>query len=85
MKVPTVDLMMAIGTSAVVLPAAAYIHAARAQGARIAVFNTEPPDEEAQENPMTRLREGVDWYFEGSGGQNTSRCIEGSDWRAQKH
>lgn len=63
---PKVDLMLVVGTSAVVFPAAAYIHAARVQGARIAVINTEEPSEEDQGNPVTALREGVDWLFQGS-------------------
>ena len=64
-QVNHVDLMLVVGTTAVVYPAAAYIHAARVQGARIAVFNTDPPSEEDQENPITRLR-AEDWYFQGS-------------------
>lgn len=63
-EVSKVDLMLVIGTSAVVYPAAAYIHAARVQGARIAVFNMEPPSEQDQENPVTRLRD-EDWFFQG--------------------
>lgn len=58
--------MLVVGTSAVVYPAAAYIHTARVQGARIAVVNTDEPDDEMQENPITRLREGQDWYPRGS-------------------
>ena len=57
-----VDLMMVIGTSAIVWPAANYIHAARIAGARIAVFNTEKP--EMDDDPVTGLRE-QDWFFQG--------------------
>lgn len=57
-----VDLMLVVGTTATVWPAANYIHAARIAGARIAVFNIEKPDEE--EDPVTGLRE-QDWFFEG--------------------
>ncbi|KAJ7655333.1 putative SIR2 family histone deacetylase [Mycena rosella] len=57
-----VDLMLVVGTSALVYPAAGYIHAARARGARIAVFNMEDPTEEG---PTSRLKEG-DWYFKGN-------------------
>ena len=64
-EVPQVDLMLVVGTTAVVYPAAAYIHAARVQGARIAVFNTDPPSEEDRENPVTKLRD-KDWFFQGS-------------------
>ncbi|KAL8670351.1 MAG: hypothetical protein Q9168_005109 [Polycauliona sp. 1 TL-2023] len=58
-----VDLMMVIGTSATVWPAAIYIHAARLAGARIAVFNTEEVDEEMVD-PSQKLRE-QDWFFKG--------------------
>ena len=52
-----VDLMLVVGTSATVWPAANYIHAARVAGARVAVFNIEKPE---MEEPVTRLRE-QDW------------------------
>ena len=64
-EVEKVDLMLVVGTSAVVFPAAAYIHAARVQGARVAVFNVEEPSKEDQENPVTRLRD-EDWFFKGN-------------------
>ncbi|KAI4270099.1 MAG: hypothetical protein L6R38_007229 [Xanthoria sp. 2 TBL-2021] len=57
-----VDLMLVVGTSATVWPAAIYIHAPRIAGARIAVFNTEEPDEEV--DPSQRLRE-QDWFLKG--------------------
>lgn len=56
--------MLVVGTSAVVYPAAAYIHAVRVQGARIAVFNVEPPSEHDQSDPVTKLRDR-DWFFQG--------------------
>ncbi|KAJ7703452.1 putative SIR2 family histone deacetylase [Mycena metata] len=56
-----IDLMLVVGTSALVYPAAGYIHTARARGARIAVFNMEEPTEEG---PTSRLRDG-DWFFRG--------------------
>ncbi|KAJ7065972.1 putative SIR2 family histone deacetylase [Mycena belliarum] len=56
-----IDLMLVVGTSALVYPAAGYIHAARARGARIAVFNMEQPEEEGS---TSRLKEG-DWFFQG--------------------
>ncbi|KAL8676275.1 MAG: hypothetical protein Q9186_007200 [Xanthomendoza sp. 1 TL-2023] len=58
-----VDLMLVVGTSATVWPAAIYIHSARIAGARIAVFNTEELDKELQD-PSQRLRE-QDWFFRG--------------------
>ena len=57
-----VDLMMVVGTSATVWPAANYIHAARTAGARIAVFNTEKPG--MDDDPVMGLRE-QDCFFEG--------------------
>ena len=59
-----VDLMLVVGTSAQVWPAANYIHAARVAGARIAVFNLDQPE---MEEPITRLRDG-DWFFQGDAG-----------------
>ncbi|KAL9072995.1 MAG: hypothetical protein Q9161_003217 [Pseudevernia consocians] len=59
-----VDLMLVVGTSAQVFPAASYIHAARVAGARIAVFNLDQPE---MDEPITRLREG-DWFFQGDAG-----------------
>lgn len=53
-----IDIVMVIGTSARVFPAAGYIELARDRGARVAVINTEwdlPPGE---------LEEG-DWFFQG--------------------
>jgi len=50
-----IDLMLVIGTSAKVFPAAGYIELAQNQGARVAVFNTD----RAHENPSR------DWFFEG--------------------
>ena len=57
-----VDLLLVIGTSAVVYPAAGYIEAARNRGARVAVINTERPGQVA-----SKLNKG-DWFFEGDAG-----------------
>lgn len=54
-----IDLLIVIGTSAQVYPAAGYIMSARSKGARVAVVNTERPDQEA-----SRLQKG-DWFFQG--------------------
>ena len=52
-----IDLMLVIGTSAKVYPAAGYTSIARANGARVAVINTDPGDAlELTKN---------DWFFEG--------------------
>lgn len=52
-----IDLMLVIGTSAKVYPAAGYTNIARAKGARVAVINMDRED--AKE--LTR----DDWFFEG--------------------
>ncbi|KIW73866.1 hypothetical protein, variant [Phialophora macrospora] len=52
-----IDLMMVIGTSAKVYPAAGYTNIARAKGARVAVINMDRDD--ARE--LTKS----DWFFEG--------------------
>ncbi|KAJ5093737.1 SIR2 family histone deacetylase [Penicillium angulare] len=54
-----VDLMLVIGTSSKVWPAAGYIHTARAGGARIAVINMDENDLSGR-----NLRRG-DWFFKG--------------------
>ena len=54
-----IDLMMVIGTSAQVYPAAGYVDQAKAKGARIAVINMDRDD-----TPGGRLRRG-DWFFQG--------------------
>lgn len=55
-----VDLIMVIGTAAVVYPAAGYIPLAREKGARVCVVNTDPND-----SPPDGWQEG-DWFFQGS-------------------
>ncbi|KIY00472.1 uncharacterized protein Z520_04157 [Fonsecaea multimorphosa CBS 102226] len=52
-----IDLMLVIGTSAKVYPAAGYTHIAREKGARVAVINMDRSD--AQQ--LTKH----DWFFEG--------------------
>ena len=49
-----VDLILVIGTSGVVYPAAGYAWSVKAQGGKVAVFNIEAE------------RNGADWMFEGS-------------------
>lgn len=53
--------MLVVGTSALVYPAAGYIHSARVQGARVAVFNMEESEEEGA---TSNLKE-CDWFFRG--------------------
>lgn len=55
---PHIDLILVIGTSAKVYPAAAYVNVARSRGARVAVVNME------KDLPAGGLREG-DWFFGG--------------------
>lgn len=59
-----VDLMLVIGTSATVWPAANYIHAARVAGARVAFFNMENPDIDDGSGGMRE----EDWFFRGDAG-----------------
>jgi len=54
-----IDLIMVIGTSAKVYPAAGYVDRARAKGARVAVVNMDRSDA-----PASGLRRG-DWFFQG--------------------
>ncbi|KAJ7512345.1 putative SIR2 family histone deacetylase [Mycena galericulata] len=56
-----IDLMLVVGTTALVYPAAGYVHTARARGARVAVFNLDNPTEEGS---TSRLKDG-DWFFKG--------------------
>lgn len=65
-----IDLIMVIGTSASVYPAAGYIMSARAQGAKVAVINIESPDAVA-----SRLQEG-DWFFRGDAGVVVPQILE---------
>ncbi|TID20678.1 DHS-like NAD/FAD-binding domain-containing protein [Venturia nashicola] len=58
-----IDLIMVIGTSASVYPAAGYVDDARYRGARVAVINTDPNDE-----PESGMMEG-DWFFVGDAAQ----------------
>ena len=57
-----IDLILVIGTSAQVYPAAGYINEARAKGARVAVINMDKAD-----TGSGGLRHG-DWFFEGDAG-----------------
>ncbi len=54
-----IDLMLVIGTSAQVYPAAGYINEARAKGAKVAVINMDKAD-----TGSGGLERG-DWFFEG--------------------
>jgi NAD-dependent deacetylase sirtuin 5 len=54
-----IDLIMVVGTSAKVYPAAGYVDAARAKGARVAIVNMDKNDV-----PPGGLYKG-DWFFQG--------------------
>jgi len=56
---PTIDLILVIGTSAKVYPAAGYVDEARHKGARVAVINTDRNDV-----PASGLKKR-DWFFQG--------------------
>ncbi|KAF1957168.1 DHS-like NAD/FAD-binding domain-containing protein [Byssothecium circinans] len=58
-----IDLIMVIGTSAKVYPAAGYVDLARAKGARVAIVNMDKND-----TPASGLYSG-DWFFEGDAAQ----------------
>lgn len=65
-----VDLIMVIGTSARVYPAAAYVDRARAKGARVAVVNTDEKD-----FPACGLYPH-DWFFKGDASDLVPRMLE---------
>ena len=63
-KPERIDLMLVIGTSASVYPAAGYVGEARAKGARVAVINTERADTPGGQNGLMV----GDWFFQGDAG-----------------
>ncbi|KAF2130668.1 NAD-dependent deacetylase sirtuin-5 [Dothidotthia symphoricarpi CBS 119687] len=58
-----IDLIMVIGTSAKVYPAAGYVDEARSKGAKVAIINMD-----ANDVPAGGLYEG-DWFFQGDAAQ----------------
>ncbi|OJJ43975.1 hypothetical protein ASPZODRAFT_135395 [Penicilliopsis zonata CBS 506.65] len=60
-KAPKVDLVLVIGTSAQVWPAAGYVDIARSKGGRVAVINMDRKDVPGGSNGMKR----GDWFFVG--------------------
>lgn len=71
-KPEKIDLLLVIGTSAVVYPAASYIAMARNRGARVAVINAERPGEVA-----SKLQKG-DWFFQGDAGIIMPQILSGA-------
>lgn len=59
-----IDLILVIGTSSKVYPAAAYVDKARAKGARVAVVNMDRADTPGGVNGLAK----GDWFFEGDAG-----------------
>lgn len=57
-----VDLMLVIGTSSSVYPAAGYVDTARENGARVAVINLDPNDVSGRRSKG--MGKG-DWFFQG--------------------
>lgn len=66
---PRIDLMLVIGTSAMVYPAAGYVDRARKKGARVAVVNVD-------RTSGVGLMEG-DWFFEGDAGLVVPEILRG--------
>lgn len=60
----TIDLILVIGTSSKVYPAAGYVDKARAKGARVAVVNMDRGDVPGGKNGLRR----GDWFFQGDAG-----------------
>ena len=58
---PKIDIMLVIGTSAAVYPAAGYVAIARDKGARVAVINMDRNDIPGGQHGMCR----GDWFFQG--------------------
>ena len=66
-----IDLIMVIGTSAKVYPAAGYVDMARAYGARVAIINMDSGDV-----PAGGMYKG-DWFFEGDAAQILPEILKG--------
>lgn len=69
---PQIDLMIVVGTTAEVFPAAGYIDVARAKGARIAVVNVD----DSRLGTGAGLDPDRDWLFLGDAGVSIPRLLE---------
>lgn len=68
-----VDLMIVVGTSLAVHPAADFVNRALDGGARVAVVNLEPPERTEDD-----LRFGEDhWYFQGDAAEVLPEILKG--------
>ncbi|KAK2794879.1 hypothetical protein FQN51_000622 [Onygenales sp. PD_10] len=70
-ETPKIDLILVIGTSARVFPAAEYVERAREKGASVAVINMDINDV-----PPTGMREG-DWFFQGDASLIVPEILKG--------
>lgn len=68
-----IDLILVIGTSGQVYPAAGYVEIARAKGAKVAVINMESEDLPGRASE----RKAVDWYFQGDAGVILPEILKG--------
>lgn len=67
-----IDLILVIGTSARVYPAAGYVDEARSRGARVAVINMDRTDTPGGPRGLGPL----DWFFEGDAGKILPQILE---------
>lgn len=58
---PKIDLILVVGTSAQVYPAAGYVEKARRKGAKVAVINMDKADIPGGRHGLDK----GDWFFEG--------------------
>ncbi|KAK9450305.1 NAD-dependent deacetylase [Limtongia smithiae] len=75
-----VDLILVIGTSGTVYPAASYVSRVSAQGGKVAVFNTEIPDEDLDRFAVPSLSEhstteDIYWSFKGDAAEWLPRAL----------
>ena len=70
---PKIDLILVIGTSAKVFPAAGYVETARGKGAKVAVINMDKTDIPGGRYGMQK----GDWFFEGDASVILPEILEG--------
>lgn len=71
---PTVDLIMVIGTSGNVWPAAGYVEQVALRGGKVAVFNTDDQSEEAAFSDQMGSNGG--WFFRGDAAELLPKALE---------
>ena len=72
---PKIDLILVIGTSARVYPAAGYVDVARRHGAKVAVVNMDQNDVPLGAGSLRRRENG--WFFGGSAGEIVPEILKG--------